>query len=769
MNKRAVLTSGSIFASFKDWPIAGKLLLVVLVPVLLTLVTTLTLTFTGLNRLEAETSAEKLQQDVLVIRQQFAEIGNDLLLKANELTADPILLDAVQRDDRQTLQGLLLSTSIRSGLSYLEVVDTKGQTVVSNRNFDLDETPPELKRLHNLGLLQITDAIELVPTPAGWLMATVRPIKLQSGEVFGALSIGRLLDNSVLSTLNFERTNPILAVFDAEGHPINVSATETESNLAETFQVDRGLWAGAANGEILTGQGWVRDELQRVAYAPLVIKDKIGAVFGLALSTAQATQLRNQLLFTNLAVVGILGVLTILAAFFLGRNYIVRPVTALASGAEQIAAGQLEVEMHEVTSRDEIGMLAAAFNKMTAQLRETLAGLEDRTQSLEVVSSISDRLVTILNLEELLVEVVNQLKDRFGYYHVHIYLLDDKKEKLIVAEGTGTAGAEMKEKGHSIRLDAPTSLVARAARIREVVKVDNVRETADWLPNPLLPNTYSEMALPIILEGEVVGVLDVQQDKIAGLDESDVNLLHSLANQVAIAIRNARQFAKVETALTEAHEAQRRYVEQAWEQVQMTQQAAYQYQRPGVLPLSEAVTTQVEHQVLAQNQLTVVEVKDKDDQGRGTNGEAGDEDLDSHTPESIPGFQTSESQSQTALVAPIRLQNQTIGVIQLYDTERPHHWTERELALVEAVTEQIAQMAENLRLFEETRERAGREATIREITDKLRAAPTLDMLLETAARELGQRLGVRHTVLEMGVEADDNRQNGPGDGPEERV
>ena len=104
----------------------------------------------------------------------------------------------------------------------------------------------------------------------------------------------------------------------------------------------------------------------------------------------------------------------------------------------------------------------------------------------------------------------------------------DPVENLVVAAGTGEAGAEMKAKGHSIRLDARTSLVARAARSGEIVRVDDVREAEDWLPNPLLPHTCSEMAVPIILEGGVVGVLDVQEDKIVGLDEGDANLLRSL-------------------------------------------------------------------------------------------------------------------------------------------------------------------------------------------------------------------------------------------------
>jgi GAF domain-containing protein len=441
----------------------------------------------------------------------------------------------------------------------------------------------------------------------------------------------------------------------------------------------------------------------------------------------------------------------------------VKPIDQLVAAAKQIGAGDLSVQA-QVDTQDEIGQLAQNFNLMAQQLRTSFDTIEQRTQSLELAAAISEHFSGVLRLETLLAEVVNQVKNTFHYYHVHIYLLDEQTQKLVVAEGTGSAGAEMKALEHSIPLDAPTSLVARAARSGQIVKVDNVREAVDWLPNPLLPDTYSEMAVPIISEGQVVGVMDMQQNKLAGFAEGDVNLLRTLVNQVAIAIRNARQFAKVETTLAETREAQHRYMEQAWGQAKKTQQAAYNYQRSGVLPLSETIIVQLEDQVMAENQPTIIEVNDKNDEREGTKAEPGAEPLASPTPES----QTSEIQSQTALIAPIRLQNQTIGMLQLHDTERPRRWSERELALVEAVTVQIAQTAENIRLFEETRERASREQTIREITDKLRVAPTLDLLLETAARELGQRLGVRHTVLELGISSSptpsSSSEHGSGNG-----
>jgi GAF domain-containing protein len=248
-----------------------------------------------------------------------------------------------------------------------------------------------------------------------------------------------------------------------------------------------------------------------------------------------------------------------------------------------------------------------------------------------------------------------------------------------------------------------------------------------------LPDTYSEMAVPIILGDQVVGVLDVQEDEIGGLDEGDASLLRSLANQVAVAIRNARQFEEVQTALAEAQAVQARYMQRSWAAIERAGQSVeYHYQQLGAAPLSEAVASQLERGVTGQNEPTVITIK--------ADREAQD-----------PG-----SQSQSGVVAPIRVQNQTIGAIQLQDTGRSgsRQWNEQELTLVQVVAEQVAQVAENIRLFEETRERAGRERLIGQVTDRMRRAPDLETLMKIGVEELSRALGPARTFVRLGSEAE---------------
>lgn len=261
---------------------------------------------------------------------------------------------------------------------------------------------------------------------------------------------------------------------------------------------------------------------------------------------APARRLAENILLIGLLLAGLLG----LSVYLLARQT-ARPILAITDTAAQVAAGDLSATV-PVLTEDEVGSLARTFNQMTGQLQSLYTHLEelvaDRTHRLEIVALLGERLNAILDSDLLLMEIVNQIKESFGYYHTHIYLLDEQREKLVMAAGTGQAGAELKARGHAIALATPTSLVARAARTGEIVKEDNVREAVDWLPNPLLPDTFSEIAVPIIIGGKVEGVLDAQEDQLDAFDEGDAGLLRSAANQVAVALNNARLFSHIQRA-----------------------------------------------------------------------------------------------------------------------------------------------------------------------------------------------------------------------------
>lgn len=250
----------------------------------------------------------------------------------------------------------------------------------------------------------------------------------------------------------------------------------------------------------------------------------------------------TQTLISSVIVVLLMAVLSGVSGIFVARR-LVQPLQALTATAVQIAEGDLNQEA-DVTGNLEIAQLATAFNNMTAQLRSFIDSLEqrvaDRTRALEISGNVSRQLSNILDRNQLVQAVVEQVKESFDYYHAHIYLFDDAGQNLMMVGGTGEAGQQMLADKHQIA--AGKGLVGRAGQTGQPVLVLNTAEAEDWLPNPLLPDTKAEIAVPIMSGNRVWGVLDVQHNVTDGLSQADADLLESIANQVAVALRNANLY-----------------------------------------------------------------------------------------------------------------------------------------------------------------------------------------------------------------------------------
>ncbi len=201
--------------------------------------------------------------------------------------------------------------------------------------------------------------------------------------------------------------------------------------------------------------------------------------------------------------------------------------------------------------RDENGVILGAvvtFRDITAELAAREA-IQKRARELQTVAEVSAAAAASLDPQELLWQVSELTKERFDLYHAHIYLYDQESLMLKLAAGAGEAGRYMVDRGWSIPADSETSLVARAFRTRQGVIVNDVRAAPDFLPNPLLPDTAAEMAVPIMAGERVLGVLDVQANRVGRFTEEDVFIKTTLAEQIATALENARLYKEIQTAV----------------------------------------------------------------------------------------------------------------------------------------------------------------------------------------------------------------------------
>ncbi len=361
---------------------------------------------------------------------------------------------------------------------------------------------------------------------------------------------------------------------------------------------------------------------------------------------------------------------------------IIRPLAQLEEGAALLSSGRLG---HRIALRtgDELEALGEAFNQMASRLQELYAGLEqqvaDRTRELErravqleTAADVAREATAIRDVNQLLDETVRLISERFGFYHAGVFLVDDAREYAILRAASSEGGQRMLARGHKLAV-GKVGMVGYVTGTGEPRIALDVGEDAVHFVNPDLPETRSEMTLPLRVRGEILGALDVQSTEEAAFSDEDVATLGTMADQLAVAIENARLFRETQDRLRELSRLYGEYSTAAWTQLAPAERPlGYVYDRIDVAPLGQLPAPALDLVLQRGEPVALVE----------------------------------PAATESTLTMPLKLRDQVIGALGIQETDEAREWSPDEMALVEAVSEQVALALESARLFGETQRRA---------------------------------------------------------------
>ena len=420
----------------------------------------------------------------------------------------------------------------------------------------------------------------------------------------------------------------------------------------------------------------------------------------------------SRILF-GLIVVVIAMAIGALVLFFTTRR-VLSPLGDLTRSALSIANGDLGQDISIVNEDDEIGQLGTAFNQMTLQLRSMIGNLEqsvrERTQDLdrrrrelETASRIAREITSEQQMDPLLNSAANLIRDEFGFYHAGIFLVDDRKEYAVLRAATGDAGRQLLALNHRLKIGEVgiVGFVTQTGRPRVAL---NVGTDVTHFRNPLLPETRSEMALPLIYGGEIIGALDVQSKQEAAFDDDYVKIMQTVADQLAIAINNARLAERTRENLRDLGMLYQAQVRNAWKQVSQEKSSEFEYDGLNVAPVKQDLPKEQLSQ-LAEGRTVIL---------RGEKG--------------------------STLLVPLTLQGQLIGTLGIEKDDPAYEWSRNELSIAENAATQASLALENARLLEETQRLAAKERTIGEISARIGGLVDIEKILQTTVQELSQTL-----------------------------
>lgn len=348
----------------------------------------------------------------------------------------------------------------------------------------------------------------------------------------------------------------------------------------------------------------------------------------------------------------------------------------------------------------------------TADLEQANQRNEKRAKQFEAIAQVARATTTNEGLETLLPRLTALISEQFDFYHTGIFLLDENHENAVLRAANSEGGKQMLERGHKLPV-GQTGIVGFVSAMGTPRIALDVGSDAVFFDNPDLPNTRSEMALPLRSSGEIIGALDVQSTEAHAFQDEDIEVLSTLADQVAIAIQNSRTYETMQELLEQAQRETGAYIQDTWRMLQSEKTSiGYRVAENEIVSLTKPLTSaQVKKAML--NKQTI-----------------------------------SESGKNATLAIPIRLRNEVIGVMDIRIPSE-HQWDEDEVDIAEAVADRLSLALESSLLLKSTQRQAELERITAEISGKIGATTQFDSILRTAAEELSRVLGGSEVLVQI--------------------
>lgn len=387
-------------------------------------------------------------------------------------------------------------------------------------------------------------------------------------------------------------------------------------------------------------------------------------------------------------------------------------IRRLNENVQQVRASeQSQIESNREL-RDLQTTLEQRVTERTMELAQANERNERRARQFEAIAEVVRASTSIQDETELLRHLVQVISDQFGFYHVGIFLLDEERQNAVLRAANSTGGRRMLERGHKLKVGQIGIVGYVTASGNPRIALD-VGADAAFFDNPDLPDTHSELALPIRISDEVVGALDVQSTEANAFHQEDAGVLATLTDQIAIAIQNARFFETTQELLQEAQKASGSYLKESWLSLKDEQtQIGYFASKDDLKPLQKGIIS--EHIKKAVNEKITV----------------------------------AESGKTATLSVPIRLRDDVIGVMDIRVPEE-HEWDPDEVDIVEAVADRLSLAIESSLLLRTTQRRAEIERLTADISGKISSTTQFDSILRTAAEELSRVLGGSEVLVQI--------------------